>query len=448
MKIMHLIHQFAPERSGGAERHLLQLAREQKSRHDLLIYTQSVTHSPTGATDEIIDGIKVRRFHDRSPKARYELQKDLLKKAGEFAPDILHIHHGIGFGADTLLNLVKNRPTVITLHDYWWMCPQIRLLFKGDTPCPGPDTRKRCPDCYKGGRADLLMGEASYHLEKTFFAPFVKIARINMSEDRPANDSAKPRSILADLLGRFKRLRKAFFKARAREMKNIFKETQAIIAPSQYLAARYREAEYPIHENKLHFIPYGINESEFAPKADFAENKPLRFALVGHLNREKGVDLAVGAFENIDPGAACLDLHGPADLSERSREIAGRKPEQIRLHGPFAAGQAATIYENIDALIIPSIWVENAPKVLHEAFAAGVPVIASDHGALPEFVGEKRGGFLFKAHDALNLRSVIQEITDKPEILEKARASIPKTVDIVESSRIIDEIYEEVTSGR
>ncbi len=446
MRILHLIHQFAPERRGGAERHLLQLAKAQIKKHDILIYTQCVDHQGADATHESVEGLPVRRWMDRSPKARYKLQRDLLNTAREFHPDLIHIHHGIGFGTDTLGKLTATHPTIITLHDYWWICSQIRLLFRGDTPCPGPKPSKRCSDCYKGARAGDLAGEASLYFERGLLAPFFKLSRYGASHAYDNDSNQRSRSLFTKLLGGLSPMRKSFFKARMKTMKSIFRQTKAFISPSQYLARRYYEAGLTLPENKLHFIPYGIDENEFAPCEFPATKPPLRFALIGHLNREKGVDLAIGAFREISANSATLHLYGDADLSRQSEGIVSRRPNQIYLHGAFEPSQAASIFENIDALILPSIWVENAPKVLHEAFGAGVPVIASDHGSLPEFVGEGRGGMLFKAHDALNLRSLIKEIAANPEKLQTARDTIPKPVGIGKSARMIEDIYKEIIS--
>ncbi len=61
-----------------------------------------------------------------------------------------------------------------------------------------------------------------------------------------------------------------------------------------------------------------------------------------------------------------------------------------------------------DVLVVPSLWYENSPVVIQEAFAAGVPVIASDVGALPEKVGS--AGWLFPVGDANRLQELLKDI--------------------------------------
>ena len=63
----------------------------------------------------------------------------------------------------------------------------------------------------------------------------------------------------------------------------------------------------------------------------------------------------------------------------------------------------------LDVLVVPSIWIENSPFVIKEAFAAGVPVVASNLGGMAELVQDGRNGLLFTAGDSADLRRVLSE---------------------------------------
>ena len=67
--------------------------------------------------------------------------------------------------------------------------------------------------------------------------------------------------------------------------------------------------------------------------------------------------------------------------------------------GEFKHSRIAEIFSEIDVLVVPSVWYENSPLVIQEAFLAGTPVIASDIGGIPELVKDKENGLLFKAND-------------------------------------------------
>lgn len=447
LRILHLIHQFPPERCGGAEGHAEQLARVQAETHDVLIYTQSVEHQGPGAREEEDKGFRVRRWTDRGPRARVALAEDLSAAARDFSPHVFHLHHGIGFPPEALLTLAEVYPSVLTLHDYWWMCPRIRLLYCGETPCPGPVPLSRCTKCHRGEASRLLVGEAAALFARGPWLGLARSARSRAGQDPEALRGKTSKAALAQALRRITPLRRSFFRRRRRACRNLIAACGAIISPSRYLPTRYRKGDLPLPQDRLHFLPYGIDREDI-PRGEGKEvGRPPRFALVGHLNREKGVDLAMGAFRDIPEGQARLDLYGPVELSRSAEKVLAAKGNQIRCHGPFDAQGRRDIWRRIDVLILPSLWVENAPKVLHEAFAARVPVLAADHGALPEFVGENRGGWLFVAHDAFHLRAVIEELTESPEKIIEAQQSIPSPRRIAEVAERIEEIYNEVMAS-
>ncbi|MCZ7586748.1 MAG: glycosyltransferase [Deltaproteobacteria bacterium] len=161
MRIAMIVHQYPPERTGGTERHVRQLARALAREHEVFVYTQAVEHHGTGAAEDAIDGTVVRRWLDRSGAAQPALAKDMEESIRAFAPNVVHVHHAIGFPPRAVRALAADFPSVLTLHDYWWICPRIRLLYRGETPCEGPVPLSRCVSCYDGADAKSLVGEAA-----------------------------------------------------------------------------------------------------------------------------------------------------------------------------------------------------------------------------------------------------------------------------------------------
>src|SRR4030095_13568583 len=71
----------------------------------------------------------------------------------------------------------------------------------------------------------------------------------------------------------------------------------------------------------------------------------------------------------------------------------------ITFCGPVDRARIAEAFGRIDCLVMPSLWLENSPVVIQEAFAAGVPVIASGQGGMAELIDDGRSGRLFPAGD-------------------------------------------------
>jgi len=78
----------------------------------------------------------------------------------------------------------------------------------------------------------------------------------------------------------------------------------------------------------------------------------------------------------------------------------------------------------VDLVIVPSLWPETFSLVAGEAFAAGVPVVASRIGALAERVREGVDGLLFCPGDVADLRTTIQRLIAQPDLLAKLRQGI------------------------
>ena len=103
---------------------------------------------------------------------------------------------------------------------------------------------------------------------------------------------------------------------------------------------------------------------------------------------------------------------------------------------------------SLDALVVPSVWIENAPFVIKEAFAAGVPVVASNLGGMAELVEDGRNGLLFSAGDSADLRRVLTRLLDEPALLATLRAGLPRVRTIDEDAAWTQSVYEEVLANR
>lgn len=74
----------------------------------------------------------------------------------------------------------------------------------------------------------------------------------------------------------------------------------------------------------------------------------------------------------------------------------------------------------IDVMVVPSLWNENSPLVIHEAFLARVPVIASRCGGVTELIQHELNGLLFERGNADDLRRAIENVIQSPQLLENS----------------------------
>jgi glycosyltransferase involved in cell wall biosynthesis len=101
------------------------------------------------------------------------------------------------------------------------------------------------------------------------------------------------------------------------------------------------------------------------------------------------------------------------------------------------------IFNQVDCIVVPSIWVENSPLVIHEAQQVGVPVITANVGGMKEFVHHNKNGLLFDFRNSESLRHHMQQLVDNPKWakdLGQKRYLYSKTGDVVFIDHHVEQI--------
>ena len=182
------------------------------------------------------------------------------------------------------------------------------------------------------------------------------------------------------------------------------------VAPSRDLASHLEKRGY----RDVHHLPNFTSEP-LQPEAPLP-NKPIAL-YVGSLIAHKGVDVLLRAFGQVAakvPHAALwLVGSGPdeAKLRGLARELA---LPRVRFLGRQEHNALPTLYGAARVVVIPSLWLENAPLVAYEAMAHRRPIIASDVGGLPELVARHENGYLCARGDvegfATHLRRLLADV--------------------------------------
>jgi len=230
-------------------------------------------------------------------------------------------------------------------------------------------------------------------------------------------------------------------------VQKVWRDTDLFISPSQFLRQFFIRHGMP--EEKILYSDNGfIIPQQPVPKPI---SYPIQFGYIGTWIPSKGVDLAVKAFQNIDPSKAQLIVHGffpgfdgHEEYEERLRTMAG---PAVEFHGRYDPENVYNLLAKLDCLVMPSIWWENSPMTLHETFLAGVPVITADVGGMAEQIKEG-GGLTFRHRDANDLRKVIENLIENPNQLQALRATIPRVKSVEEHTGEILEIYSRVINSR
>jgi glycosyltransferase involved in cell wall biosynthesis len=136
---------------------------------------------------------------------------------------------------------------------------------------------------------------------------------------------------------------------------------------------------------------------------------------VGRLSPEKGIDALLQAWRQL---AVPLRIIGAGPLP---RTISDNPA--IETLGQRSPSEVATAMREAALLVLPSVWYENFPMVLIEAFAAGLPVLASRLGAMAQLVQDQETGLLFRVGDAEDLAAKVRQAFARPEALQRMGAN-------------------------
>ena len=358
-------------------------------------------------------------------------------------PDVVHLHH-LQHHSLNYTRLAKRRgiPVVFTLHDYWLSCLRHgQRLHPAHGVCDDIDSA-RCADCVSDFPiVPPIVGAMRHALvrarRRSSPASLAAIFEPN-DEARLAGAKAVYRAVVKRLTPSPRRAMEAARRLDA--LRTACRDVDLFLAPSQFLM--HKMIAFGLPADRVVHSPNGMRTD--LVQVHRRPSDRVCFGYVGAVAPHKGVHLLVEAFTALAArhGGRSIELriHGslacfPAYVAQL-RAQAGTAP--IAFLGEFDNGRADEVYAELDALVIPSIWWENAPLTLAEARLAGRPVIVSDGGSLPDQIDAH--DIVFRNGDAGDLARCLAAFVDRPP-LGATVSSIRPVKTIAEDARDLEQRY-------
>lgn len=395
MRILKVIHGYPMRYNAGSEVYSQTLCQALADRHEVHVFTRE--ENPFAAPYDLSvdvdpDDARIRlhlvnmaNFKDRY---RHETVDDRFAEVLESVrPDIVHIGHLNHLSTSLVARAAAaNVPIVFTLHDYWLMCPrgQFMQMFPKDptnlwAACHGQEDRKCAERCY----ARYFSGDPQTHEEDA--------------------------GVWADWVRR--RM------AHVREMTEL---VDVFIAPARYLQDRFVQ-DFGLPASKIVYLDYGFNRSRFGSrKRDPGE--PFTFGYIGTHIPAKGIHQLIEAFGRLG-GAPRLRIWGRPRgqdtdaLRALARSLPGDAADRVEWLSEYRNQDiVADVFNNVDAIVVSSVWAENSPLVIHEAQQCRVPVVTAAYGGMGEYVHHEVNGLLFEHRNPQDLARQMQRLVDEPDL--------------------------------
>jgi len=370
-----------------------------------------------GVTSDIQQGIPVHRIHLNWTKAKNpnkvlydsrQVEKYVDHLLAQNKYDLVHVTSAITLGAGVLKSVHRHSiPLILTLTDFWFLCPSLHLLRENDELCDGQTTPYECEAC-------LLQQSRLYKRIDNTLPVMPRQVILNALSHMPTiNKSRGFRGMLLNM------------QERKKTLKNTLDLPDVILAPSHFLMNVFQN--HNVKNIKLSYYGHDIGWLANNPKKTYSSK--IRFGYIGQIQYIKGVHLLLEAFKVADfkDGAALAvwgDLsHDPA-YSKQLASMIGEN-SAVTFNGRYQHDHLARVFSEIDILVVPSIWYENQPLVIQEAFASKTPVLAANVGGIAEAVTNEVNGLLFERLDVKDLVEKMRRFIADPGLLHRLIEGIP-----------------------
>lgn len=327
-------------------------------------------------------------------------------------PDVFHLHSGYLLTVAPLRAARKaGIPTVVSLHDFWFLCAHHTLLRPSGEVCPGPEDPAGCAYCW------LSQGRRYRWMEKG-------LARLGVKS---------PHQRAGHLLRRW-----PFFWPWAHVMETRLRTTLAelnqaseIHSPSRFLI-RLHQA-FGMRSERISLIPHFVPpDLTSIPLIRGRENPGgIHVVYIGQIAPHKGIHVLIEGMRRAkamlsleDAPRLQLTIYGNdqafPDYRRLLEQRIGEDPT-IRLAGILPRERLGEALAEADWLALPSIWPEITGIVALEALASGVPVLASAVGGIPEVVRHGENGWLVPPGDPEAIAQALIRSAREREWLEQLR---------------------------
>ncbi len=436
MKILQIVHNFPPEQLGGVEVFSYHFSKELSRHHEVHVFYPKITKSRFDSIvsfkmdNLIIHQLNVPdKFHLPQPCAKLKhlifginfslglnrkYEKEFKKFLNQLKPDIIHFQHLIGLSFYFPIIAKNFAPVILTIHDYWLICPTTHFLNQDNKICYSSSV-KNCTLC----------------LSKSYKEPMTKTVR--------KYKCSFFKNFFLDLLGKYmsKKLKK-----RNIAIKIMLSKIDWIITTSNSVMKKLIENSFitpsMLKNNKAVILEYGINTSKLL-KINKKPSDKIRFGFIGSMAERKGLHVLIEAFNMLHSSKAILYIYSWGNVKPLIDK--SKNNSDIRFMGSFL-DNVSEPYSKIDVLIVPSITYEGYGLVVLEAFAAKIPIIASNIPALNEFVKNNQNGLLFNTGDINDLCKKMKMIIDNPDLIERFKLNIPSVKSIEQYTQECEIIYQ------
>ncbi|TYC53065.1 glycosyltransferase [Rhodobacterales bacterium] len=336
-----------------------------------------------------------------------DIRRDLDRFVRTLRPDVVHFHHFIGLGLETLYAVraaLPNALITVTLHEFLPLCHHHGQMVKtGSNKLCETSSPIACNGC-------------------------------------------------------FPEISPAAFLRRKHFLQSILSLADGFIAPSRFLIERY--IEWGLPAEKCTVIENGLNVRERAEQRQLRQPSERRskFAYFGQMTPYKGIDILLEAVRRVPDALwgddASLTIFGgnlerqPEDFRLKIAELLEKAGDRVRFAGSYQNKDMPSLMGQVDWVLMPSIWWENSPVIIQEAFFHRRPLICSGIGGMAEKVRDGIDGLHFRVGSPEDLADRLCDVLRSPQIWSRLQQGIGEPKNHLECAEEHLVFYRSLLEGR
>lgn len=421
MKVLHLPGSFFPDYTGGKEVFVYQLIKNTPQVNHIVAY-----HKGNSLTRTNYDGIEVFELpmpHSKDHRRSYfsnvfDKLPDFDELLSTLQPDIVHFHDFCAGASLSHLRIcrAKGLKSIVTYHSPGSSCMQRGLIRADREICDGKVSLARCTQCrYESKGVAKILGFAA--------------SQFNLPVDPTG------RWVLRNST-------KLYFDS----FREFYQSIDCVQTHATWVGKLLTDND--VHIDKLRYVEMGGYPGIMHEHRRISDQTgPLKLVFIGRCVSIKGAHLLIDAVKQL-PADAPIDIHffGPywhdTYGSMQQRKIAGDK--RFRTPRFVKPQDMLTELRGMDLCVIPSLWPETGPFSVFDAFAAGLPVIGTNHAGIAERISHGENGLLFNWGSSEDLARKLEMVLEDASLLPRLQRGVPRKRTFSDMARDIACLYSDM----
>jgi len=280
--------------------------------------------------------------------------------------------------------------------------------------------------------ADVIYATATY-AAASFASTVSRTPLVAKLVSDSAYERARRYGLFDGTLEEFQEPASARVEALKRARTQALRRARSIVVPSAYLAAL--AGRWGLERSLIGVLPNPAPEIDVTP----ARLSRGTFVFVGRLTRQKALEVAIEAVGRVPASSLVVIGDGPDRERLEAHARASRAAGRIEFTGALPRHEALAVVAGAEAALLTSAW-ENFPHSAVEALAAGVPVVSTAVGGVPEIVRDEVNGLLVPVGDVGAVAGALVRLLEEGGLRDRLAAAARESVAHLSVARVYGEL--------